>query len=83
MNAAPETLDMRTLLELLEEVREEVESLDGSRVNIEVRSRTVNAEKAEINRKLLYVAHLFDVSKVEVMNHYHRFKGENPPYVSL
>jgi hypothetical protein len=81
-NGTIETLDMHELLALLDEVREKVVDLDGVRVNIEVRSRQVNAEKADINRKLLYLAHLFDVGKVEVMNHYHRFKGENPPYIS-
>lgn len=82
-NGTIETLDMRELLALLDELRQEVLNLDGSRVNIEVRSKAVNAEKAEINRKLLYLAHLFDVAKIEVMNHYHRFKGENPPFISV
>lgn len=78
-----EILDMHDLLALLDELRERVVELDGSRVNIEVRSRQVNAEKAEINRKLLYVAHLFDAAKVEVMSQYHRFKGEDPPFLQF
>lgn len=78
-----DTLDMTVLLEVLDELRGEIESLNGSRVNIEVRSKQVNAEKAEINRKLLYVAHLFDAAKVEVMSQYHRFKGEDPPFLQF
>lgn len=81
-NGTIETLDMHELLALLDELRDRVLELDGSRVNIEVRSKQVNAEKADINRKLLYLAHLADVVKVEVMNHYHRFKGEDPPFIS-
>lgn len=76
------TLDMRDLLVMIDELREKAVDLDGVRVNIEVKSKSVNAEKAEINRKLLYLAHLADLVKVDVMNHYHRFKGETPPWIS-
>ena len=83
MNDTIETLDMHDLLVMLDKLRAKVVELDGRRLNIEVRSKQVNAEKAEINRKLLYLAHLADVAKVDIMSHYHRFKGENPPWITI
>lgn len=82
MNDAETTLDMHDLLVMIDELREKVVELDGTRLNIEVRSKPVNSQKAEVNRKLLYLAHLADLVKVDVMNHYHRFKGETPPWIS-
>lgn len=76
-----DVLDMHDLLLLVQELRKEILDLDGSKVNIEVKSKAVNAEKAEINRKLLYLAHLADLVKVDIMSHYHRFKGEEPPHL--
>lgn len=75
-------LDMHDLLAMLAELRERVVDLDGTKVNIEVRSKEVNSEKAEVNRKLLYAAHLAHLVEADIMSHYHRFKGEDPPYIA-
>lgn len=74
-------LDMTDTLELLDEVRSLVQSLDGALVNIEVKSKQVNAGKAEISKKLLYASHVADMVRVDIMSQYHRFKGENPPII--
>lgn len=78
----PDTLDMTECLEMIDELRERVVELNGSRPNIEVKSKSVNSAKADINRRLLYVAHLADLVRVDIMSHYHRFKGENPPWIT-
>lgn len=82
MSQPHDSLDMGELLDMIEDLREKVEKLDGSRANIEVSSKQVNSRKAQINRDLLYAAHLADLVRVDIMNHYHRFKGETPPYIT-
>lgn len=82
MSQPHDSLDMGELLDMIEDLREKVEKLDGSRANIEVSSKQVNSRKAQINRDLLYAAHLADLVRVDIMSHYHRFKGETPPYIT-
>lgn len=82
MNDTEDRIEMHDLLVILDELREKVVELDGSRVNIEVKNKQVNSEKAEINRRMLYAAHLADLVKIDLMSHYHRFKGEHPPWIS-
>ena len=74
-------LNMKGTLALLDEVRELVEELNGTRPNIEVSTRDIQRAKAEAQRKLLYAAHLADCVKVDITSHYHEFKGQRPPYV--
>ena len=62
-----DTIDMTDLLAILDELREHIVELDGCRVNIEVKSKPINAAKAEINRKLLYAAHMADLVKIDIM----------------
>lgn len=74
-------LDMTDTLALLDEVRALVHSLDGALVNVEVKSKSLNAAKAEISKKLLYASHVADMARVDIMSQYHRFKGEAPPII--
>jgi len=76
-------LDMSDLLIMVDDLRERVVDLDGTSLNIEVRNKEVNSQKAEINRRLLYAAHLAHLVEADIMSHYHRFKGENPPWISV
>lgn len=75
-------LNVQGTLALLDEVREIVQGLDKTRPNIEVSSKDVMREKAEVQRKLLYAAHMADCARIDIMSHYHRFKGQNPPRIA-
>lgn len=75
-------LDMRQTLALLEEVRELVERLDNSPLNIEgSNNKEVMRRKAQASRQLLYAAHVADLTRAEILSQYHKFKGETPPLI--
>lgn len=78
-----DSLDFSDTLEVIAELRGLIDDLQAIRPNIEVNNRRVNSEKAEINRRLLYAAHLADAARLDIMSQYHRFKGENPPFLSV
>ena len=69
-------MDVGGTLALIEELEDLVKGLDGERPNIEVSNKDVMRRKAEVQRKLLYAAHLADCVKVDITSHYHRFKGQ-------
>lgn len=75
-----ERLDTTETVQILDELRELLVDLNGSRPNIEPNNKAVNQAKARINKRLLYGAHLADVVRVDIMSLYHLFKGEDPPY---
>lgn len=83
MQTIDDGLNVTETLALLDELRIAVEGLQGVRVNIETNNRSVSAAKADITRKLLYTVHLADCVRVDIMSHYHKFKGENPPFMSV
>ena len=72
-------IDTSPALNCLDELREMLENLNGERENLEANSKRVNSHKAEVNRRLLYAAHLAKVIEVEILSQYHVFKGEDPP----
>ena len=75
-------VDMRATLELLDEVTDYIQKLDGVTVNIETtKSKELNKAKSDISKQLLYAAHLADLARAAVLNEYHKFKGENPPSI--
>ena len=82
MVAMIERVKMTTTLELLDEVTDYVQKLDGTTVDSDnIRSKDLNKTKADISRQLLYAAHLMDLARAAVLNEYYKFKGENPPEI--
>jgi hypothetical protein len=76
------TINTKGAQALLDEAREILVELEGTRPNIEVSTKEINSAKAEAQRKLLYAAHLADAARLDIMSLYHRFKGQIPPRVS-
>jgi hypothetical protein len=68
---------------LLDEAAEWMEDLDGitERNVLNNNNKAASARKAEISRRLLYAAHLADAARLEIMNQYFTFKGEETPTV--
>lgn len=84
MTTAPheaERIDMSTVFRLLDDVRGIAEEMDGAKVDIQINNKSVMASKSRINKQLLYAAHLTDLARLEIMNQYHSFKGEDPPTI--
>lgn len=80
---AAETLDMSAVLKLLDDARGIAEEMHGQKVNIEGANKEVMTRKSRINKQLLYGSHLTDLARAEFMNQYHRFKGEDPPFLQF
>lgn len=75
-----ERLDLTPLLDHLHEIRAKALALDGQPVKKHVET---TQQQGEINRGLLYLAHLLDVARVEAASHYFHFRGEDPPQLLL
>lgn len=70
-------------LKILEDAHALAEELNGlDERNIESNNKTTTATKARVSNELLFLAHLCDNARVEVLNQYHAFKGKNPPQVN-
>lgn len=75
-----EVLDLSNVREVIAELERCLATLDGERVNVEGGTRAESREKAVVNRRLLYAAHLADLAGTAIMCHYHHFKGETPTF---
>jgi hypothetical protein len=77
-----ETLNLKHTLILLDDARAMLEDLDGAPLNVDGDN---NKDRMRANSKrskdLLFAAHLADLVRADIMNQYHRFKGENPPRI--
>jgi hypothetical protein len=79
-----ERLSMQAALRLLDEVRELVVDLDDAPINVEGdNNKNRMRTNAQRSKDLLYAAHLADVLRLEILNQYHRFKGQNPPLLEV
>lgn len=71
-------IDMSALVTLLEQVDEEVDYLDGLNMrDLLEHDKDLRARKAEVSRRLLLLSHLLDTARVETMNQYHAWRGED------
>lgn len=72
----PNDVDMSRALEVLDELRELLVEINGTKPNIE---RDDNRARARFNsrrsRELLYAGHLCDRLKVAVIDEYYVFRG--------
>lgn len=76
------TLTMVNALQLLDEAKGAIEHLDGSPLNVgKSNDKNLTRDRAKRSRDLLYAAHLADAARLEILNQYHKFKGETPPTV--
>lgn len=77
-------LDMTVVTQMLREVDDLTDALHGAPLNIDADN---NKDRMRLNaqrsRDLLYAAHLADLIRAEILNQYHRFKGQNPPSLTL
>lgn len=78
-------VDMSNAETLLTEIGAMVAKLDGSYgVNAEQDNNKKRMRySAQMSQNLLYAAHLADNLRVEILNEYHRFKGQDAPSVEL
>jgi hypothetical protein len=75
-------IDTSKVLILLDQIEDHLSDLDGLNVRDMVsNNKQLNQRMAAVSRQLLMAAHLCDTAKLEVMNQYHRFKGEEPPMI--
>lgn len=72
-------VDLSRAMKLLSDTGDLCDSIDGERrVNpsMESNSKKRAAANADISRTLLYAAHMADLARIEILNQYHMFKGE-------
>ncbi len=70
-------------LKILEDAHALATKLNGlDKTNVESNNRETTKHRAQISSDLLYLAHLCDNARVEVLNQYHTFKGKVPPQVT-
>jgi hypothetical protein len=71
-------IDMSALISLLDQVDEEVNHLDGLNMrDLLQHDQQLRARKAEVSRRLLLLSHLLDNARLEAMNQYHAWRGED------
>ena len=77
-----DTLKMKNTLTLLDDARAMIEALDGAPMNIDGDNNKERMRRnSQRSRDLLFAAHLADLARADILNQYHRFKGENPPAI--
>lgn len=69
-------VDLHKAVETVQELLRELEDLDGAEPG-EGPARKARQQRAEITRRLLYLAHLGDRARVEVMDAYHAYKQQD------
>lgn len=77
-------LDMSRVIKLLDRVDDDIDWLDGINLrDLLVKDQQLSARKAEVSRRLLWTAQLLDNARLEVLNQYHEFRGEeNVPHIT-
>lgn len=79
-----EKLDMSVVSKLLREVDDLVDALHGAPMNVDIDNNKERMRaNAQRSRDLLYAAHLADLIRAEIISQYHRFKGQEPPTLSV
>jgi hypothetical protein len=74
---------------LVEEAEHLLAAHEGAGANRELdprskgRQRSARESSAQVNKDVLYAAHLLDAARLEVLNQYHQFRGQEPPTVDL
>lgn len=75
-------IDTSEALKILEDAHALAEDLnDLDEVNVNTKDRARAERRAKVSSDLLYLAHLCDAARIEVMNQYHGFRGKTPPAV--
>lgn len=71
-------IDMTNLISLLDQVDESVNHLDGLEMrDLLKHDKDLSKRKAEVSRRLLLLSHLLDNARIETLNQYHAFRGED------
>lgn len=78
-----ERVDMAAAQQLLDELSDQLDRLNGADLDAHVpNNKELMRQKAQLRTDLQYAAHIADLIRVEIMSQYHRFKGtENVPTV--
>ncbi|MDF2258357.1 hypothetical protein [Streptantibioticus ferralitis] len=66
-------IDLSQARQTVQQLLDALEELDGTEVD-EAPTRAARRQQSQVTRTLLYLAHLGDRAKVEVMDAYHAFK---------
>ena len=69
------TIDMRGIVYQLEDVIDLLEKVDGKNIS-DVDASTKIKAAAEISRELLFIEHLLDKARVDVMAQYHEMRRD-------
>lgn len=71
-------IDVGDAVAVLEEALAQLRVLDGREVD-DAPTRAARRQKTEISRKLLYLAHLTDLGRVQIMDAYYVYKRDADP----
>jgi hypothetical protein len=74
----PMTIDLQAAIETAEELLTELRRLDGAEAD-DAPTRKAQRERVETSRTLLYMAHLADRARVQVMDAYFAYKEQADP----
>ncbi|MEO3852576.1 hypothetical protein ABGB09_33995 [Streptomyces sp. B8F3] len=69
-------IDLDKVLETVDELRAELERLNDAEPD-DGPARKARQQRAEVTRTLLYLAHLSDRARVEIMDVYHGYKKQD------
>lgn len=73
---------MRAARSLVDKLSAEVDALHNRERNEESNNKEKMRANANTSRDLLFAAHLAEVLKVEILNEYHAFKGQDAPRIT-
>ncbi|WP_049580524.1 hypothetical protein [Streptomyces sp. SBT349] len=69
-------VDLQKAVETAQELLDALKELDGAEPD-DGPARKARQQRAEITRTLLYLAHLGDRTRVEIMDTYHAYKSQD------
>ncbi len=75
-------IDLSSAIVILEEALQLCKDADGRETDYQGNNKDRMRYSADTTRSLLYAAHVADLARAEIINTYHRFKGEDPPAIN-